>query len=68
MQNKIKKTLLLLLLLVFCFSLNGCKDNDDETGKDDPTPPVVTNDVIGLDISGVVNKYDVGIPHADSLH
>ncbi len=63
MQNRIKKTLLCIFMFILCFSLFSCKDNDNDKDDDGGTPtppPADILELIGLDISGYVSKYEIG--------
>ena len=63
MQNRIKKTILCIFMFILCFSLFSCKDKDNDKDDDGGTttpPPADILELIGLDISGYVSKYEIG--------
>ena len=59
MQNRIKKTIICIIMVILCLSLFSCKNNDDD-GETPTPPPADILELIGLDISGCVSKYEIG--------
>ena len=55
MQNRIKKTILCIIMVILCLSLFSCKNNDDD-GETPTPPPADILELIGLDISGCLSK------------
>ena len=61
MKNKYLKSLLMVLILLLSITLVGCKGNEGDGGKEDPTPPQgETVYPVGLNISGGKETYAVG--------